>query len=89
MFYHLLYPLHEYVSFLRLFKYITFRSLFAAMTALILVLIFGKLMIGWLQSLKFRESIRELGPKTHQNKAGTPTMGGLIILFAVVVSIAL
>jgi len=89
MLYHLLYPLQEYVSFLRLFKYITFRSLFAAMTALILVLIFGKLMIGWLQSLKFKESIRELGPKSHQTKAGTPTMGGLIILFAMVVSIAL
>jgi phospho-N-acetylmuramoyl-pentapeptide-transferase len=89
MFYHLIYPLHEYISFLRLFKYITFRSLFAAMTALIFVLIFGRLMIGWLRNLKFKEEIRELGPKSHHTKAGTPTMGGVIILSAVVFSISL
>ena len=72
MFYHLIYPLHDYFSFLRLFKYITFRSLFAAITALVFVLIFGNLMIRWLRSLKFKEEIRELGPQSHKSKAGTP-----------------
>jgi phospho-N-acetylmuramoyl-pentapeptide-transferase len=88
MFYHLIYPLQEYVSFLRLFKYISFRSIFAAMTALVFVLVFGNLMIRWLRKLKFGESIRELGPQTHKAKAGTPTMGGLMILSAVVISVA-
>jgi phospho-N-acetylmuramoyl-pentapeptide-transferase len=86
MFYHLIYPLHEYFSFFRLFKYISFRSLFAAITALVFVLVFGSLMIKWLRSLKFKEEIRELGPQSHKTKAGTPTMGGLIILAAVLVS---
>ncbi len=89
MFYHFILPLQEYVSFLRLFQYITFRSAYAALTALVLVLIFGNLVIRWLRSLKFREEIRELGPESHHSKAGTPTMGGLIILGAVVISILL
>jgi phospho-N-acetylmuramoyl-pentapeptide-transferase len=89
MFYHLIYPLQEYLSFLRLFKYISFRSILAAMTALIFVLIFGKMIIRWLQYLKFGESIRELGPLTHRAKAGTPTMGGIMILAAIVFSIIL
>ncbi len=89
MFYHFLLSLQEYFSFLRLFKYITFRSIYAAVTALLFVLIFGKIMIKWLQKLKFREEIKELGPKHHSSKAGTPTMGGLIILAAIIGSVAL
>lgn len=89
MFYHLILPLQEYVSFLRLFQYITFRSAYAALTALVLVLVFGKMMIRWLQNLKLREEIRELGPESHQAKAGTPTMGGIIILGAVMISMLL
>lgn len=89
MFYHLLLPLQEQFSFLRLFQYITFRSLYAAVTSLLFVLIFGNLMIGWLRSLKFKEEIRELGPDSHKEKAGTPTMGGVIILSAILFSIFL
>ena len=89
MFYHLILPLKEYVSFLRLFQYITFRSAYAALTALVLVLIFGNLVINWLRGLRFREEIRELGPESHRQKAGTPTMGGLLILGSVLISILL
>ena len=86
MFYHLILPLKEYVSFLKLFQYITFRSMAAAVTALILVLIFGNIIIKWLQRLKLGEEIRALGPESHKSKAGTPTMGGIIIIGAVVIS---
>ncbi len=89
MLYHLLVPLKEYVSYLRLFQYITFRSAYAALTALVLVLIFGNLVIRYLRVLKFGEEIRELGPQSHKTKAGTPTMGGVLILGAVLISIAL
>jgi phospho-N-acetylmuramoyl-pentapeptide-transferase len=89
MFYHLILPLKEYVSFLNLFRYITFRSMAAAVTALILVLILGNLIIKWLQRLKLGEEIRALGPESHKSKAGTPTMGGVIIIGAVIVSVLL
>lgn len=89
MFYHLILPLKEYISYLRLFQYITFRSAYAALTALLLVLIFGNLVIRWLQRLRFQEEIRDLGPESHRSKAGTPTMGGIIILGAVLVSMLL
>jgi phospho-N-acetylmuramoyl-pentapeptide-transferase len=89
MFYHLILPLKEYLGFLRLFQYITFRSAYAALTALLLVLVFGNLVIRWLRSLKFGEEIRDLGPESHRQKAGTPTMGGVIIIGAVFVSIIL
>ncbi len=87
MFYHFILPLQEHLSFLRLFQYITFRSAYAALTSLVLVLVFGRLMIAWLQNLKLREEIRELGPESHRAKAGTPTMGGIIILGAVLLSL--
>ncbi|HDP79738.1 MAG TPA: phospho-N-acetylmuramoyl-pentapeptide-transferase [Spirochaetes bacterium] len=89
MFYHLILPLKEYLSYLRIFQYITFRSAYAALTALVLVLIFGNLLIRQLRRLRFQEEIRELGPESHRGKAGTPTMGGLIILGAVLVSMLL
>jgi len=89
MFYHFILPLQEYLSYLRVFQYITFRSAYAALTALLLVLLLGRVVINWLQKLKFQEEIRELGPQSHQVKAGTPTMGGLIIVGAVLISILL
>ena len=89
MFYHFLVPLKEQLGFLRLFQYITFRSAYAALTALLLVLILGSLVIRWLQMLKLGEEIRTLGPESHKKKAGTPTMGGIIIIGAVLISIAL
>jgi len=89
MFYHFILPLQEYISFLRLFQYITFRSAYAALTSLLIVLIFGGLVIRWLTHLRFKEEIRTLGPQTHQKKAGTPTMGGVLILGAVLISVIL
>lgn len=89
MFYHFILPLQEYISFLRLFQYITFRSAYAALTALLIVLVFGGLVIRWLTHLRFKEEIRTLGPQTHQKKAGTPTMGGVLILGAVLISMLL
>ncbi|MEJ5363010.1 MAG: phospho-N-acetylmuramoyl-pentapeptide-transferase [Spirochaetota bacterium] len=89
MFYHFILPLQEYLSFLRLFQYITFRSAYAALTSLLIVLICGGLVIRWLTHLRFKEEIRTLGPQTHQKKAGTPTMGGVLILGAVLISVIL
>ncbi len=89
MFYHFILPLQQYLSFLRLFQYITFRSIYAAVTALLFVLIFGKYIINYLHVLKFGEQIRALGPESHKAKAGTPTMGGVIILAGVIFSILL
>ena len=89
MFYHLILPFKEYVSFLRLFQYISFRSMAAALTSLVLVLILGNLVIKWLQRLKLGEEIRTLGPESHKSKAGTPTMGGVMIIGAVITSILL
>ena len=89
MFYHFILPLKEYLSYLRVFQYISFRSVYAAVTALLLVLIFGNLMISWLRRLKLGEEIRNLGPESHKSKAGTPTMGGVMILGAVTLSMLL
>ncbi|MCU0822959.1 MAG: phospho-N-acetylmuramoyl-pentapeptide-transferase, partial [Spirochaetes bacterium] len=89
MFYHLILPLQEYVSYLRLFQYISFRSAYAALTALVLVLFFGNLVIRWLRRLKLKEEIYKLGPESHKSKAGTPTMGGVMIIGAVLISVLL
>jgi phospho-N-acetylmuramoyl-pentapeptide-transferase len=89
MFYHFILPLQEYLSYLRIFQYISVRSAYASLTALLIVLIFGNLIIKWLKNLKFKEEIRELGPESHKVKAGTPTMGGILILAAVLISMLL
>lgn len=89
MFYHFILPLQEYLSFLRLFHYITFRSAYAALTALVIVLVVGPYVIAWLRRLRFKEEIRADGPQSHKAKAGTPTMGGVLIIGAVLVSILL
>lgn len=89
MFYHFILPLQDHLSFLRLFQYISFRSIYAALTGLLFVLFIGKPMIGFLQRLKFKEEIRELGPQSHKVKSGTPTMGGLIIISGILFSILL
>jgi len=85
MLYHLLYPLHEYVSWLNLFRYITFRSAAAAITALLISFLVGPYIIRYLKRKQISEEIRSDGPQTHLSKAGTPTMGGLIILAAVII----
>jgi phospho-N-acetylmuramoyl-pentapeptide-transferase len=85
MLYHLLYPLHEQVSAFNVFRYITFRTALAALTALLLSLILGDWVIGRLREMQVGQSIRAEGPEAHHAKAGTPTMGGLLILAAAVV----
>jgi phospho-N-acetylmuramoyl-pentapeptide-transferase len=83
MFYHLLFPLKRFFSGFNLFQYITFRAAMAAITALLISFIIGPLIIRLLKKHQIGEIIREDGPKTHLQKKGTPTMGGIIILFAV------
>ena len=85
MFYHLLYPLRDFISGLNLFGYITFRSASAAILALFISFFVGPKIIQHLKRKQIGEKIREDGPETHQKKAGTPTMGGFIILIAVLV----
>ena len=86
MLYHLLYPLHTTFSFFNVFRYITFRTICATITALIICFIVGPWLIRKLQSFNIGQSIREEGPQSHQAKKGTPTMGGILIIFAVVLS---
>ncbi len=85
MLYHLLYPLVKYVSGFNLFKYISFRTAGATVTAIFICLILGPLFIALLKRHQVREKIREEGPASHRKKAGTPSMGGLIILAGIIV----
>ncbi len=88
MLYHLLVPLAERYSALNVFRYITFRTAAATLTALFLSFLLGPLVIRRLQALRVGQQIREVGPE-HQQKKGTPTMGGILILLALVVSVLL
>jgi phospho-N-acetylmuramoyl-pentapeptide-transferase len=85
MLYHLLYPLHEQFVLFNVFRYITFRTAGAVVTAILLALILGPRFIATLRRLSVGQNIREVGPQSHQVKAGTPTMGGVLILFTLVV----
>ncbi|MCX6595034.1 MAG: phospho-N-acetylmuramoyl-pentapeptide-transferase [Acidobacteria bacterium] len=86
MLYWLLYEkLLPYFGPFRLFGAVTFRTAFAALTALVVSLILGPWMIRKLREWSFGQFIREEGPKSHQSKAGTPTMGGLLIIVSIVV----
>ena len=82
MLYHLLYPLHEAYSIFNVFRYITFRTIYAILTALLITLILGPWFIKKLRSFNIEQHIREDGPAGHFNKRGTPTMGGVLIIFS-------
>ena len=84
MLYHLLYPLRDFFSPLNVFQYITFRSASAAILALIISFILGPAIIRMLRRHQIGEEIREYGPESHFKKRGTPTMGGIIILSAII-----
>ena len=71
---------------LNVFQYVTFRTAWSTITALLITLIFGKPVIRKLAELKFGQEIREEGPASHQEKRGTPTMGGILIIGSVFVS---
>jgi phospho-N-acetylmuramoyl-pentapeptide-transferase len=85
MLYHLLFPLRDAVPAFNVFRYITFRSAGAALTALVVCLLVGPWLIRTLRQLSVRQNVRDVGPQSHQVKQGTPTMGGLLILLAVLV----
>ena len=88
MIYHLLLPFVAQLSVLNVFRYITFRSIYAFATALIIAIVFGPRLIRWLAKLKCGQYIHE-DVKAHQCKAGTPTMGGIIMVVSIVVSVLL
>ncbi len=86
MLYLLLYPLHTAYAPLNVFKYITFRTLVAGLTALTVSLLLGPALIRRLSALQIGQSIRSDGPANHVTKAGTPTMGGMLIIFSFVLA---
>ncbi len=84
MLYHLLYPLHTEFSVLYVFRFITFRTIYATITALLISFILGPWLIDTLQKMQIGQSIRKVGPESHFVKEGTPTMGGALILCAII-----
>ena len=88
MLYHLLYPLSAEFGGFNVFRYITFRTGAATLTALFIAFVVGPLLIRKLEELRVGQPIREIGPD-HAAKAGTPTMGGLLILLSLLVSVLL
>ena len=87
MLYTILYSMHEWFSPLNVFRYITFRTSLAVATAMLASLILGPWIIRRLKVLHMTQQIRDDGPKAHMGKAGTPTMGGLLIILCILVSI--
>jgi phospho-N-acetylmuramoyl-pentapeptide-transferase len=86
MLYPILYSLHGTYSAFNVMKYITFRTLLAAILSFLIAFLFGPALIRKLVSLQVGQQIRAEGPARHQTKAGTPTMGGTLILFSLVLS---
>ncbi|MDD2500979.1 MAG: phospho-N-acetylmuramoyl-pentapeptide-transferase [Geobacter sp.] len=84
MLFHLFYPLASNLKILNIFKYLTFRTIYAMITALIVCFVLGPWIIRKLEGLQARQVIRTDGPESHLEKQGTPTMGGLIILSAII-----
>jgi phospho-N-acetylmuramoyl-pentapeptide-transferase len=89
MFYLLLHPLRDLISGFNVLRYISFRTIYATIFALFIVWILGPWVIRKLQAMQVGQYIRQLGPESHQAKAGTPTMGGVLILFGITVSLLL
>ncbi len=85
MLYYLLYPLRDVISGFNVFRYISFRTAWAALTALVISFILGPWLIERMRQIKLGQFIREEGPKSHQQKAGTPTMGGILINIAILI----
>lgn len=86
MLYLLLYPLHTQFSMFNVFRYLSFRIIYAALTAFLIVFVLAPPVIRMLQRYGVGQKIRADGPSGHQVKGGTPTMGGILILFAVVMA---
>ena len=85
MLYHIFYPLAANVKLFNIFKYLTFRSIYAMITALLVCFVVGPWVIRTLEGLQARQVIRTDGPESHLQKQGTPTMGGVMILAAIII----
>ncbi len=86
MLYLWLYPLHTQISAFNVFRYLSFRIIYAAVTAFVIAFVLAPPMIRKLQKLGLGQRVREEGPSGHQIKEGTPTMGGILIIFSVLLS---
>ncbi len=86
MLYHILFPLAKFVGAFNVFRYVTFRTAGAFLTALAIAWLLGPRVIEKLGAMRARQVVRDDGPQSHLKKAGTPTMGGVLILLAVAVS---
>jgi phospho-N-acetylmuramoyl-pentapeptide-transferase len=86
MFYNLIYPLHDHLSALNVFRYVTFRSIGSALTAFLILFLFEPAFIRWLKSRQIGQVVRDDGPESHFSKRGVPTMGGLLMLVAIAAS---
>ncbi|MBU4495333.1 MAG: phospho-N-acetylmuramoyl-pentapeptide-transferase, partial [Acidobacteria bacterium] len=85
MLYTLLFPLKDQIGLFNIFRYITVRTALAAATALLICLFLGPLLIRYLKKKQIGEEIRAEGPQSHFEKKGTPSMGGILIIFAAVI----
>jgi len=86
MFYKFIYPLNEYFTALNIFRYITFRTIYGSLTAFLICLLLGPFVIRWLGKMQIGQIIQTDGPQSHMEKQGTPTMGGILILFSIFIS---
>lgn len=86
MFYKFIYPLNEYFTALNIFRYITFRTIYGSLTAFLICLLLGPFVIRWLGKMQIGQIIQTDGPQSHMGKQGTPTMGGILILFSIFIS---
>jgi phospho-N-acetylmuramoyl-pentapeptide-transferase len=85
MLFHLLYSLHTQIPAFRVFRYVTFRTAAAGLTAMLVCMVLGPWLIRRLQKFQIGQQIRADGPSSHQSKAGTPTMGGILILAGILI----
>ena len=89
MLYEFLYPYHVDFSVLNIFRYITFRTIYGGLTAFLICFLFGPFVIKKLSQMQIGQIIQTDGPQSHLGKQGTPTMGGILILFSVFMSTAI
>jgi len=81
--------LTQFYSGFNVFSYLTFRAIISTLTALFIALYFGPKLIRYLQKMQIGQTVRDDGPESHLSKSGTPTMGGLLILASIVISVLL
>ena len=86
MFLKFIYPLVKYFTPLNVFQYLSFRGAYAALTTLLICYLFGPRIIQSLKQMKIGQSVRTDGPATHLSKTGTPTMGGILVIFSIVIA---